>query len=126
MKMISLKWMIFVCLVIGAVNCDREPSPSNDNDFADFEDFDSDDFITVSDENTGSEQNIKEDDSPANADNVFQDDDEDEDNVDNEFDHFNDDEEFEGFNKETATAPVLDQTTGEPKLTVAKVPLHFG
>jgi len=39
-----------------------------------------------------------------------------------EFEHFRDDEEFEGFSKNEQAQHV---ETGEPKLTMAKVPLHF-
>lgn len=44
--------------------------------------------------------------------------------VESEFEHFHDEEEFEGFAK-TDSAPVPNVDAGEPKLTMAKVPLHF-
>lgn len=125
MKGVQLKYVACVLFLIGSIACNKD-APSNDNDFADFEDFDSDDdFITVSvaNDNLDTVKNIKTtEDMASNNDNVFQSDDDD--SVDSEFDHFTDEEEFEGFN--TPLEPILDKKTGEPKLTVAKVPLHFG
>lgn len=116
-----------ICLFVGAINCNKDESINGDNDFADFEDFDSDDdFISVSDDIGTNQNNNVRDNVASDNEHQFQGDD-DEDGLENdEFDHFTDEEEFEGFNKESSSVPVLDTKTGEPKLTVAKVPLHFG
>lgn len=105
------------------------------NDFAEFEDFDSDDgFATVSDGSKSKQQPIGKGDVPLggasnerNSDfqNIYNDNDDDDGIVEeeSEFEHFHDEEEFEGFAKpEPSIAPV---EAGEPKLTMAKVPLHF-
>jgi deferrochelatase/peroxidase EfeB len=44
----------------------------------------------------------------------------------NEFEHFNDEEEFEGFAEGYSDPKVPEpKKMSEPKLTVAKVPIHF-
>lgn len=100
---------------------------NDDNDFAEFEDFDIDDgFTTVPNLNPKAKPNIAE---PAKGKNMdFRDayeENDDEDVLveeDTEFEHFHDEEEFEGFAKTEQTGtPGSD----EPKLTMAKVPLHF-
>lgn len=114
---------------------DDETGSFNDDgsdDFSEFEDFDADDdgYVQTKQQNdpkeaketvhkSGAQQSkvIYEDD----ADGIVTDEDED----DNEFDHFEDEEEFEGFSKTEHTTPGSDQKIGEPKLTVAKVPMHF-
>lgn len=135
---IALGLTVVLFVLIGSLSCDKSDSFNDDNDFAEFEDFDSDDdFIEVaapSDKNDGnSKVNRAEsaEGTAGNNQNEFQNADNDEDGLvedeDSEFDHFADEEEFEGFNKGGESAPpVFDQKTGEPKLTVAKVPLHFG
>lgn len=121
MKLISIGTLLVIFSLTGSLNCDKE---DYDNDFAEFEDFDSDDdFVKVPSEhnepkgvaeNSASAFNNEE----ADDDGVVEDE-------DSEFDHFADEEEFEGFNKDPSAPPAYDQKTGEPKLTVAKVPLHF-
>lgn len=123
MKRISIGTLFVIFLLAGSLNCDNE---EDDNDFAEFEDFDiDDDFVKVS-----SDRNEPDQRGAHKAEGAFRSEDADDDGLvedeDNEFDHFADEEEFEGFNKDTSTPPVFDQKTGEPKLTVAKVPLHFG
>lgn len=123
MKLISIGTLFVIFLLTGTLNCDKE---DYDNDFAEFEDFDSeDDFVKVPTDrnepkgaadkaNGGAPGSFNED---ADDDGVVEDE-------DSEFDHFADEEEFEGF-KDPSAPPSYDQKTGEPKLTVAKVPLHF-
>lgn len=124
MKLISIGTVFVIFLLAGSINCDKD---ENDGDFAEFEDFDDadDEFVkapsaqnepkgNVADKmNTGRSSGFNSDD----EDGIVED--------DTEFDHFNDDEEFEGFNKDPSSSAGFDQKTGEPKLTVAKVPLHF-
>lgn len=144
-------YFILVCvllLVIPLFGQIQDPSFGDDNsdDFAEFEDFDADDdFVSTS---TPKQQDIGNGQSgivgggaasnrgqkthdTGNSNefaNIYENDDKDDDGIveeeDNEFEHFRDEEEFEGFNKGEQSLPV-DQKTGEPKLTMAKVPLHF-
>lgn len=124
MKLISIGTLFVIFLLTGSLNCDKE---DDDNDFAEFEDFDADDDFgkaatdrperkIVDNVNDGSNEAFPSGD--IEEDGVVED--------EEEFDHFTDEEEFEGFNKDPAAPPTFDQKTGEPKLTVAKVPLHFG
>lgn len=131
--------LIAVPILVAAGNSD--PSYGDENDFAEFDDFDADDdFVQVttqkqdgdsakrgdgkqSGEKVANEGNddfaeIYENDDADDADGIVEEE-------DSEFEHFADEEEFEGFNKADTTPPSVDQTTGEPKLTMAKVPLHF-
>lgn len=142
MKGIStLFWVALIALPILAVVGDSDASYGDDNDFAEFEDFDADDdFVQVTTQKQDSESvkraegkqggqrvanernddfaEIYENDDADDADGIVEEE-------DSEFEHFTDEEEFEGFNKAETTPPNVDQTTGEPKLTMAKVPLHF-
>ncbi|XP_031619330.1 coiled-coil domain-containing protein 47 [Contarinia nasturtii] len=119
MKLISIGTLFVIFLLAGSLNCDKE---EDDNDFSEFEDFDTDDdFVKVSSDRSelkgpgGSVPSFQSED--AEDDGVVEDE-------DSEFDHFTDEEEFEGFNKDTSAPPAFEKT-GEPKLTVANVPLHF-
>lgn len=88
-----------------------------DNDFADFEtDFEED--IPAPEENAQPPVKPKQDDKEF-SDN----DDADDGLVEDEFDHFTDNDEFEGFGA-TEGASEKPQP-GEPKLTIAKVPMHL-
>lgn len=111
----------------------------DDNDFAEFEDFDADDgFAAVTEKPSTKQRDPKTDtigsptgkgpteDKNADFKDVF-DEGDDEDGLveeEGEFEHFHDEEEFEGFPKVEQPALPKDET-GEPKLTMAKVPLHF-
>ncbi|XP_037959958.1 coiled-coil domain-containing protein 47 [Teleopsis dalmanni] len=115
-------------------------SSFDENEFADFEDFDADDdFIELPvatpattakmEDNVVQINNNKVDnDAPAieadeekkyfdTEDGTVEDD-------DSEFEHFQDEEEFEGFDGNDRREPPSDHKT-EPKLTVAKIPMHF-
>lgn len=110
-----------------------------DNDFAEFEDFDDEEFIVgnvastqqpeiIAADTAKSNGNVKKSDSDfAEIDNN----DEDEavvEDEENEFEHFQDEEEFEGFHGTTNEADDIkhgDPKKTEPKLTMAKVPMHF-
>lgn len=121
-------------------------SQDNEDDFAEFEEFDvEDDFVQV-DKSQQSGKKIHNDDDDFAA--VVTDEEEDDrqqqdgivEDENDEFDHFADEEEFEGFhgNAEdddlppSSSLPGQQQQRGgaadaatEPKLTMAKVPLHF-
>lgn len=80
-----------------------------DNDFADFE-FDGDEEMEV--------KEPKSDNFEVDNDDGVQ--------IEDEFDHFSDNDEFEGFGgvESDTQEPDIKKTT-EPKLTIAKVPMHF-
>lgn len=101
------------------------------NDFAEFEDFDGDDTGFASVPETKPQINVKGSVPNVNSaaaddfQDTFEENDDDDGVVeeDTEFEHF-DDEEFEGFAKNEPTeAPAVPM--GEPKLKMADVPLHF-
>lgn len=94
---------------------------SVDNDFAEFEDFDDSDFIQV---HESSKQNDPVEKKPVPTVDDFEDDGVVEDE-DNEFEHFKDEEEFEGYEEDMKDIPDPKGPKTEPKLTVAKLPLHF-
>lgn len=100
-----------------------------DDDFAEFDDFDVDeDFVQVPDkDNEPSSTQASERSTAGRADDFYDNDDNDGivEEEDSEFEHFSDEEEFEGFSRSDAPTPPVDQKTGEPKLTMANVPLHF-
>lgn len=113
-----------------------------DNDFAEFEDFDDDEFVVGNVAGGGQQQgNVDSKAGNANANsNTAEDDagdfaeiDNDEDDAivedeENEFEHFQDEEEFEGFPgtaSEQDEIKIGDTKKAEPKLTMAKVPMHF-
>lgn len=127
MKLIPIGTLFVIFLLAGSLNCDKD---EGDSDFAEFEDFDDaeDDFVKApSAQNEPKGRNADRSNIGSGKSSGFKSDDG-EDGVvedENEFDHFTDEEEFEGFNKESSSPPTFDQNTGEPKLTVAKVPLHF-
>lgn len=105
-----------------------------DNEFAEFEDFDIEDDITTS---QSKEANNKDDfDEPNNNNNnnnndnqyiTLKDDDEEDDENEviiedeTEYEHFQDTEEFEGF----SDTGKEDKIEIEPKITITKVPIHF-
>lgn len=131
-----MKWglVLIGLLIICHVNGYEE-----DNEFADFE-FESEDEIENTEEpvalNTDNIAKNGAKDSkqlPSKSATVedFNDIEEDDDGIvedDNEFDHFQDEDEFEGFgtNSDTMDNNEPDiKRGGEPKLTMAKVPIHF-
>lgn len=134
-----MKLHLITLVFIGLFTIQVLAQVDDDNDFAEFEDFDADDgFAAVTEKPSPKQRDTKTDTvgssigkSPAdekNADfkDVF-DDGDDEDGLveeEGEFEHFHDEEEFEGFTKVEQAALPKDET-GEPKLTMAKVPLHF-
>lgn len=119
-------------------SCDKQ-----DDDFAEFDD---EEFISVTTDYSHSSNSAKLNVRGSNEreHRAVQDDEDEDDGI--EIEEEFDEEEFEGKNlqlnnhkepgnnmtifllghKETASSPMYNQRTGEPELTVAKVPLHFG
>lgn len=123
MQITLLLCCAFVALAAG--------SSFEDNDFAEFEDFDSDDeFIEVPPVGGGSPSSSQ--DIPVavtkEKDTVkvqIPSDDEEDGIVEDEDEFFKDDEEFEGFDGGDVKEETRDKKAPEPKLTVAKIPMHF-
>lgn len=124
-----MKLYVLVCaafLLSAPVLVRSVDEDEGNSDFAEFEDFDAEDgfeAVPTLASKTGASVGSQEDHFQS-----IDDDADDEDDglveVESEFEHFHDEEEFEGFTKsETVHTPVAD--AGEPKLTMAKVPLHF-
>lgn len=99
------------------------PEDIEDNDFAEFEDFEEDSSKTnthqVIDEKTTEPVILSgnEDVYETDHDSIVEDE-------DNEFEHFQDEEEFEGFDSERVGSTKPDEKDA-PKITITKVPLHF-
>lgn len=98
----------------------------DDNDFAEFDQEFEDEPKT--DDWTTADPQKKAKDSNNEANDFVESDDSDDGIVEEEFEHFQDEEEFEGFgsNAEPADEALTpDQKKAEPKLTMAKIPIHF-
>lgn len=120
--MVRIKILLTVTCVLAVlysqVHCQSDEA-SDDNDFAEFDDFDSDDgFETISEHSAKNEKHsggAKE--KNDNFQDIYEENDDDDGvvEIESEFEHFRDDEEFEGFGKNEPAASV---ETGEPKLTM--------
>lgn len=101
-------------------------------DFSEFEDFD-DDFgaaeTTEQEPKERKQQQVKSAKIDEDFANGYDNDDNNDDAIveddENEFEHFKDEEEFEGFNKNDPIEQIDQSKLGEPKITIAKVPMHF-
>ncbi|KAL0274608.1 UNVERIFIED_CONTAM: hypothetical protein PYX00_002704 [Menopon gallinae] len=123
--------LLLIFLLIGVKSIrshDRFTEDLEDNEFAEFEDFDEDGEPQTwkerqeVDAGRSSKQRHAGDDDVVLENEI---DDDDEDNIaedeENEFDHFNDEEEFEGF--QTGSSKTDEKEP--PKITITKVPLHL-
>jgi len=88
-----------------------------DSEFAEFEDFEEDDSVTLEPNiqiqtSEGGDSSIQDDDEIA----IVEDE-------ESEFDHFQDDEEFEGYDSDRVGTKMDEKEA--PKITITKVPLHL-
>ncbi|KAE8739621.1 hypothetical protein FOCC_FOCC014886 [Frankliniella occidentalis] len=127
-------WVVLLLVgLIGSqiwVSAFREDA--EDNEFAEFEDFEDEDAAAASASHDRPPTTEQQKAAPPDAKTVIKEteDEEEEDTIvededDNEFEHFQDEEEFEGFDNER---PVSVDKTDEkevPKITITKVPLHL-
>jgi Protein of unknown function (DUF1682) len=127
--MTRLKFFIGLLILSTSMVMNCRADNFEDNEFAEFEDFDADEFVqepkTVETGGGKPQAKIPDDAKKEKDEFVALEDDiiiEDE-----EFEHFQDEEEFEGFTGDSGDQGDLnDRKKGEPKLTVAKnVPMHF-
>lgn len=124
-----MKLLIFGLLVIAAIASATEQF--EDNDFAEFEDFETEEEEFVVENPKYDSNNVKHaDKNAANDDEFAEIDDNDAEEMvveeeESEFEHFQDEEEFEGFTGTTEQPAPGESKTGEPKLTISQVPLHF-
>ncbi|XP_075153594.1 PAT complex subunit CCDC47 [Haematobia irritans] len=123
----KLHILFMVCCVLATyIVSPSSASSFEDSDFAEFEDFDSDDeFVEVPVVGSNSKEvpvTVKEKEQvkivPAQ-------DDEEDGIVEDEDEFFKDDEEFEGFDGDSDSKETVGKKAPEPKLTVAKIPMHF-
>lgn len=95
-----------------------------DNEFAEFEDFEEEDEkISVDDNVQQSQAAAAEGNSSPTQDSLEDEDDGLVEDEENEFEHFQDEEEFEGFDSERVGGKLDDKEA--PKITITKVPLHL-
>lgn len=101
----------------------------DDNDFAEFEDFDDDeDVVVVHDDDAEFPDEMEDSGQKAPPTTGRRDDDDDEDEgvietEDDEFEHFTDEDEFEGFDRDGRAGKGKSQDM--PDLKIAKVPIHL-
>lgn len=107
--------ILLITVTASAVLAAENYQDLSDNEFAEFDDLESEDDLPL-----GSQQDSK--DSDQTADEFIADDDDQEMIIeeDEEFEHFQDPEEFEGFSDGKEEKPVT-----EPKITITKVPIHL-
>lgn len=124
--------LILLTLTVICLHLPQLCHTQEDNDFAEFEDFDADDFDSeVVSEN--SQQQKQQQDKNDDFTELEVDDDDDDgvvEDEESEFEHFQDEEEFEGFSNGAGDLPSDIPTTNdpkktEPKLVMAKVPMNF-
>jgi hypothetical protein len=128
MRGLRLILLAFFCMAINFVACKKHDAFVEDNDFAEFEEFEDDeeDGVVVEEEEavqkTHKQQPVADDQEGAFDDE--EEEDEDENLTDDEFEHLNDEEEFENFDKEK-DSPKSKTPDKLPDLQMAKVPLHL-
>ncbi|XP_052223443.1 PAT complex subunit CCDC47-like isoform X1 [Dreissena polymorpha] len=128
---LSLVLLVFLCQNVGGKKS-HKPADLDDNEFAEFEDFDDEGVLSSAEQEATVEE---EADFPSESDDIVKtqakkddDNEEEEDegvveNDDDEFEHFTDEDEFEGFDKESR--PGKGKSHEVPDLKIAKVPIHL-
>ncbi|KAI8793237.1 coiled-coil domain-containing protein 47 [Biomphalaria glabrata] len=127
MKALSLIILAVFCVFLVCVWSKKHDAYVEDNDFAEFEEFEEDEDGVVEDNNEPERQEVKKQASVNTEQEEGFDEDEDDDEEavgDDEFEHLHDEEEFENFDKEK---DVVGKNKNEklPDLQMAKVPLHL-
>jgi len=131
--------LFFALILICFINVNLIKAKEYDNnDFAEFEDFEVEgDFAEddgrdssekINQDAVGDQENQQQQQQQQQQQASKADDDEEEDGIvedDDDFEHFQDEEMFEGFEKSDVRDSMPDPKGTEPKLTVAKIPMHF-
>ncbi|KAK9506244.1 hypothetical protein O3M35_008214 [Rhynocoris fuscipes] len=121
-----VKIFLYVALLIGInIYANQNVEDIEENEFAEFEDFEEDVGKVNIEEHTPPNKEVNtpklsesDDAYEADIDGVVEDE-------DSEFEHFQDEEEFEGFDSDRSGGPSKVDEKEAPKITIAKVPLHF-
>ncbi|GFS11913.1 coiled-coil domain-containing protein 47, partial [Elysia marginata] len=128
MKAIWFLLFALFCLSVSYAGNKKHDAFVEDNDFAEFEEFEDEEDGIVNDENEDDiQESVKQ---PVESDEMQefdedQEEEEDEDPLgDDEFEHLHDEEEFENFDREK-DAPKSKSSEKLPDLQMAKVPLHL-
>lgn len=112
-------WLILSCVILLILASDSlNYGDMADNEFAEFEDFESEEEIFTAVNEQTEEESQRNSPSATITKDAEQDDVIIED--ESEFEHFQDSEEFEGFAENKDEKPAT-----EPKITITKVPIHF-
>lgn len=111
-----MKYLLFLILIVSALAAENYQDLT-DNEFAEFDDFESEEELVIkpqpeTEETVESNDEFVSDDED-NQDMVIED-------SESEFEHFQDPEEFEGFADGKEEKPNAEQ-----KFTITKVPIHF-
>ncbi|XP_059155689.1 PAT complex subunit CCDC47-like [Physella acuta] len=127
MKALCLILFAISCIFIASVYNKKHDAVVEDNDFAEFEEFEDEDGTVTEEAPEQERQEVKKQAPTFDQEETFEeDDDEEEEDVvgDDEFDHLHDEEEFENFDKDkdTSKSKTPDKL---PDLQMAKVPLHL-
>ncbi|XP_014215851.1 coiled-coil domain-containing protein 47 [Copidosoma floridanum] len=116
-------WIVVLHIVLVGTNlwatAHFQDDPTEDNEFAEFEDFEEEKPIV---ENVPKSEQPMPQFEDEDKDGNFEEDKESIEDVDNEFEHFKDREEFEGLDMNGGSA---DAKVQEPTLVITKVPLHL-
>ncbi|BFZ01158.1 hypothetical protein BsWGS_04197 [Bradybaena similaris] len=127
MRLSILLLLAFVYIAVSVVSSKKHDAFVEDNDFAEFEEFEDDeeDGVIVEDEDDGQKPH-KQPPAAEDQEGAFdEEEEEDEDALaDDEFEHLHDDEEFENFDREK-DSPKTKTPDKLPDLQMAKVPLHL-
>lgn len=108
--------LLYIFIYVILISCSVLASNYEDNEFAEFEDFEIDEEITPQ------SKELKDDAEEQDINDEYIADDENEIIIEDEteYEHFQDTEEFEGFSESKD-----EKIEMEPKITITKVPIHF-
>ncbi|XP_037089324.1 coiled-coil domain-containing protein 47-like [Pollicipes pollicipes] len=116
---VRLKTLLVLLVLSLYVRASKYQAETEDNDFADFEEFDDDEFekpYQTKEEPREPERKT----TPSPVQDAVLDDDDGLVETEDEFEHFQDEEEFEGFESASPSQGSKEQ----PKITIANVPVH--
>ncbi|XP_005104828.1 coiled-coil domain-containing protein 47 [Aplysia californica] len=131
MKAVWLLLLALACILsFSIVGSKKHDAVVEDNDFAEFEEFEDEEDDGIVTEETEGEEEVarKQTSAPDDQDEEFEEEEEEEEDddslADDEFEHLHDEEEFENFDTEK-DSPKSKTPDKLPDLQMAKVPLHL-